>query len=113
MNIHENAHLKPRGLKRLVRQVASGHAIMARIEALRLQRFTGQQIARDLGVSPVTVWRVLRRLGLIRIAALEPAEPVRRYESECPGGLIHIDIKKLGHFERPGTASRATAPVGV
>jgi transposase InsO family protein len=73
-----------------------------RIETLRRQRFTGQQIARDLGVSPATVSRVLRRLGLNRIAALEPAEPVRRYERERPGELIHIDIKKLGRFERTG-----------
>jgi transposase InsO family protein len=73
-----------------------------RIEALRRQRFTGQQIARDLGVSPATVSRVLRRLGLNPIAALEPAEPVRRYERERPGQLIHIDIKKLGRFERTG-----------
>ena len=73
-----------------------------RIETLRRQRFTGQQIARDLGVSPATVSRVLRRLGLNGIAALEPAEPVRRYERERPGELIHIDIKKLGRFERTG-----------
>ena len=77
-------------------------ATVERIEALRRQRFTGQQIARDLGVSPATVSRVLCRLGLNRIAALEPAEPVRRYERERPGELIHIDIKKLGRFERTG-----------
>jgi transposase InsO family protein len=75
---------------------------VAAIEALRRQRFTGLQIARTLGVSPATVSRVLQRLGLNRIAALEPAEPVRRYERERPGDLIHIDIKKLGRFERPG-----------
>lgn len=46
--------------------------------------------------------RILKRLGLNRIAALEPAEPVRRYERETPGELIHIDIKKLGRFERVG-----------
>lgn len=72
------------------------------IEVLRRQRFTGQHIARDLGVSPATVSRVLRRLGLNRIAALEPAEPVRRYERARPGELIHIDIKTLGRFERTG-----------
>jgi transposase InsO family protein len=77
-------------------------ATVAKIEALRRQRFTGQQVAQDLGVSPATVSRVLRRLGLNRIAALEPAEPVRRYERERPGELIHIDIKKLGRFERIG-----------
>jgi hypothetical protein len=53
-------------------------------------------------VSPATVSRVLCRLGLNRITALEPAEPVRRYERERPGELIHIDIKKLGRFERTG-----------
>ena len=77
-------------------------ATVERIEALRRQRFTGQQIAQDLGVSPATVSRVLGRLGLNRITALEPAEPVRRYERERPGELIHIDIKKLGRFERAG-----------
>jgi transposase InsO family protein len=77
-------------------------ATIEMIEALRRQRFTGRQIAREAGVSPATVSRVLRRLGLNRIAALEPAEPVRRYERERPGELIHIDIKKLGRFERVG-----------
>jgi hypothetical protein len=30
------------------------------------------------------------------------AEPIRRYERENPGELIHIDIKKLGKFNRIG-----------
>lgn len=77
-------------------------ATVGRIEALRRQRFTGQQIAQDVGVSPATVSRVLRRVGLNRLAALEPAEPVRRYERERPGELIHIDTKKLGRFARTG-----------
>ena len=70
--------------------------------ALRRQRWTGKQIAAEVGVSPATVSRVLRRLGLNRLSALEPAEPVRRYEREHPGELIHIDIKKLGRFDRIG-----------
>ena len=77
-------------------------AIVEKVEALRRQRFTGKQIAADVGVSPATVSRILRRLGLNRIQALEPAEPSRRYEREHPGELIHIDIKKLGRFERVG-----------
>jgi transposase InsO family protein len=76
--------------------------IAEKIEALRRRRWTGKQIAAEVGVSPATVSRILRRLGLNRIAALEPAEPVRRYEREKPGELIHIDIKKLGRFERVG-----------
>jgi transposase InsO family protein len=77
-------------------------AIVEQVEALRRQRFTGKQIAAEVGVSPATVSRILRRLGLNRIAALEPAEPVRRYERQHPGELIHIDIKKLGRFDRIG-----------
>ena len=36
----------------------------------------------EVGVSPATVSRVLRRAGLSRLRDLEPAEPVRRYERE-------------------------------
>src|ERR1700716_54713 len=77
-------------------------ATYAAVEALRRERHTGKQIAVEVGVSPATVSRILRRLGLNRLSALEPAEPVRRYERENPGELIHIDIKKLGRFNHVG-----------
>ena len=77
-------------------------AVCAAVEALRRQRHTGEQIAAEVGVSAATVSRVLRRLGLNRLSALEPAEPVRRYERTAPGELLHIDIKKLGKFNRIG-----------
>jgi transposase InsO family protein len=77
-------------------------AVVAAVERLRRQRFTGKQIAAEVGVSPATVSRILRRLGLNRIKALEPADPVRRYERAHPGELIHIDIKKLGRFRQVG-----------
>jgi transposase InsO family protein len=77
-------------------------ATCAAVEALRRQRHTGEQIAKQLAISPATVSRILRRLGLNRLSALEPAEPVRRYEREKPGELIHIDIKKLGKFNQIG-----------
>ena len=76
--------------------------IVARITALRLQRQPGIQIARAVGVSPATVSRILRRAGLHRLDALEPAPPVRRYEREHPGELLHLDIKKLPRFQQPG-----------
>src|ERR1700692_626057 len=72
------------------------------VEALRRQRHTGKHIAIEVGVSPATVSRILRRLGLNRIRDLEPAEPVRRYEREHRGELIHIDIKKLGKINLVG-----------
>jgi transposase InsO family protein len=77
-------------------------ATAERIEALRRQRCTGKQIARETGVSPATVSRVLKRLGLSRIKDLEPATPIIRYERKTPGEMIHIDIKKLGRFDRVG-----------
>ncbi len=77
-------------------------AACSAIEALRRQRYTGRQIAHELGVAPATVSRILRRRGLNKLSALEPDEPVRRYEREHPGELIHLDIKKLGKFNQIG-----------
>jgi len=73
-----------------------------KIIALRRQRLCGKHIAVVAGVSPATVSRVLKRAGLSRLKDLEPAQPVVRYEYDEPGGLIHLDIKKLGRFERVG-----------
>lgn len=33
---------------------------------------------------------------------MAPAEPVRRYECERPGELLHLDIKTLGRIGRIG-----------
>lgn len=77
-------------------------AICVQVGELRRQRWTGKRIALHLGLSAATVSRILQRLGLNRIRDLEPAPPPRRYEYDRPGGLIHIDIKKLGRFERMG-----------
>jgi transposase InsO family protein len=77
-------------------------AVVVQVEALRRARHTGKQIAAELCLSPATVSRILRRLGLNRIGALEPADPVRRYERGKPGEMIHIDIKKLGRFNKIG-----------
>ena len=77
-------------------------SITARIAELRRQRRTGKQIAREVGVSPTTVSRVLGRLGLSRLKDLEPAAPVVRYQRQHPGEMIHLDIKKLGRFDRVG-----------
>src|SRR5712671_4204824 len=77
-------------------------ATCAAVEALRRQRYTGKQIAAEVAVAPATVSRILRRRGLNKLSALEPDEPVRRYEREHPGELIHLDIKKLGKFNQIG-----------
>ena len=43
------------------------------------------RIAPAVALSRATVGRLLRRLGLARLRALAPAEPVRRYERARPG----------------------------
>jgi len=77
-------------------------AVVDRVIALRRQRLPGRHIAKAAGVSPATVSRILNRAGLSRLRDLEPPEPVRRYERQHPGELIHIDIKKLGRFHQVG-----------
>jgi transposase InsO family protein len=73
-------------------------AARAHVEVLRRQRYTGKQIAIEIGISAATVSRILRQLGLNKISALEPCEPVRRYQRQHPGEMIHLDIKKLGRI---------------
>jgi len=89
---------------------------VAAIERLRRQRLTGPAIARELGLPRSTVGVLLRRLGLGRLAALEPKPPILRYERERPGELIHIDTKKLGRIARPShrvTGNRRDRVVGT
>ena len=76
--------------------------IEALIEELRRNRWTSTRIAAELGLATSTVCAVLARLGLNRLSRLEPPEPPNRYCRRHPGELIHIDIKKLGRFDRPG-----------
>jgi transposase InsO family protein len=76
--------------------------VVERIIALRRQRFCGQHIAKETGVSPATVSRILRVVQLSRARDLAPPAPVVRYERKAPGEMIHLDIKKLGRFDKPG-----------
>jgi len=68
----------------------------------RSLRMTGAAIAAKLGLARSTVARWLRRAGLGKLAQIDPPAPVRRYQRERPGELIHLDIKKLGRFHQPG-----------
>lgn len=75
---------------------------LERINALRLQRLTAEQIAERLALPRSTVAKHLSALGMGRLPPLHPPPPVMRYERERPGELIHIDTKKLGRFQRLG-----------
>ena len=77
-------------------------AVIVEIERLRRRRMTGPAIASALGMPRSTVGLVLRRLGLGRLANLEPKRPANRYERSLPGEMIHLDIKKLGRINGVG-----------
>lgn len=100
--LHGRAGMADRSSRPHAQPGSTPKAVVDQIIALRRQRLTGRHIAQLTGVSPATVSRILRRAGLSRLRQLVPAEPIRRYQREQPGELIHIDIKKLGKFNRVG-----------
>lgn len=129
MNLHKNARLTPHGREWIVRQAESGQTPKAISQAVGvcprtvrkwLQRHRTEGLAGlgDRSSRPhrlcrptprpiidqiaATVSRVLKRLGLNKLKALDPVQPIRRYQRQNPGEMIHIDIKKLGRFERVG-----------
>ena len=69
---------------------------------LRRKLFLQARIATYTGVSRSTVSRVLQRAGMSKLTDLSPKEDVRRYEHDAPGELLHLDIKKLGRFDKVG-----------
>jgi transposase InsO family protein len=73
-----------------------------RIEQLRRARMPMRRIAAVVGRSVATVSRLLAGLGLSSLKALDPVQPIVRYERESPGELLHMDTKKLGRIEREG-----------
>jgi transposase InsO family protein len=68
------------------------------------QRLGPVAIAERVGLAPSTVHAVLRRCRLSRLSHIDRAtgEPVRRYEHDHPGSLIHVDVKKLGNIPDGG-----------
>jgi transposase InsO family protein len=74
----------------------------AAIVALRGTRATAWQISAALTVPRSTVTRVLARRGLNRVPVGEAPAPVRRYEREHAGDLLHLDIKRLGRIKGVG-----------
>jgi transposase InsO family protein len=72
------------------------------IELLRRLWMTAAEIAEVLVMPLATVSAILKRIGLGKRSRLEPIEPPNRYECSRPGELVHVDVKKLARFMRPG-----------
>ena len=77
-------------------------AEQSHLESLRRQRWPLWRIAVYAGRGMGTVSRCMKRLGLSRLASLEPPAPVVRYERAAPGELLHLDTKKLGRIDGVG-----------
>ena len=78
---------------------------MKRCVSLRLRLREGPiQLATRLGLAPSTVGRILTSCRLNRLSACDraTAEPIRRYEHDHPGSLVHVDVKKLGSIPTGG-----------
>ena len=74
-------------------------ALEDRIVRLRRRHKLGPlRISHRLDVPASTVYRVLRRRQLNRLAWMDrpTGQVIRRYEHPFPGDLVHVDIKKLG-----------------
>jgi transposase InsO family protein len=110
MRLHANAALSLKGRREgelgLLDRSSAPHQIPHRVSeervqmiaALRRLRFTGPEIAECLGMALSTVSGILKRIGMGKLGRLG-LEPVRRYERQRPGELIHVDVKKLGRIK--------------
>ncbi|HVY02969.1 MAG TPA: IS481 family transposase [Caulobacterales bacterium] len=77
--------------------------VIAEIARLRRERrLTGAAIARRLRLRRSTVAGWLARLGIGRLRLLQDKPPAVRYERERAGELVHVDVKKLGRFNKIG-----------
>ena len=73
-----------------------------RIEQLRRERRSYREIAQGVKAPLSTVARYAKAIGLNRLEVLDPKPAVVRYEHDRPGELVHLDIKRLARFWRPG-----------
>jgi transposase InsO family protein len=70
-------------------------------------QLSGRLGEEGITVPSSTIHRILVRHGISRLRDLDVdgedlREPVRRYEYDEPGGLIHVDVKKLGRIPDGG-----------
>ena len=80
----------------------------------RRERLGPARIAARLGVPASTVHRVLVRHQLNRLAFMDrpTGRPIRRYEHDQPGDLVHLDVKKLGRIPPRAVTDSMAGPPG-
>lgn len=88
--------------------------VAKRCVSLRIRVREGPvQLAARLGVAPSMVHRILRSARLNRLSGVDRAtgEPIRRYEHDHPGPLVHVDVKKFGRMPDGGGWRYVGCPV--
>jgi transposase InsO family protein len=83
---HRSPNRTPRRLRQRVLYLRNKH------------RWGADHIAHEVGLAPSTVGAILRSAGVARLDRGDRAtdqEPVRRYQREHAGELVHVDVKKL------------------
>lgn len=76
-----------------------------RIVKARWRRRLGPaQIAGELGIPASTVHAVLTRCRINRLTRIDrvTGEPIRRYEHNQPGSMIHVDVTNFGNIPDGG-----------
>ena len=89
---HRSPNRTPRRVRRAVVRMRKQH------------RWGADHIGHELGLAASTVQHILRSEGLGRLDRGDraTAEPVRRYQRDRPGELIHVDVKKLAGIPEGG-----------
>jgi len=79
--------------------------VVKQIVKARWRRRLGPvQIAGELGLAPSTVHAVLVRCRMNRLTTIDrvTGEPLRRYEHDHPGAMLHVDVTKFGRIPDGG-----------
>ncbi|MGH2785674.1 MAG: IS481 family transposase [Actinomycetota bacterium] len=87
-----------------------------RIIRARRQRKVGPHVlAAELKLPRSTIYAVLRRAGMSRLAWMDrpTGVTIRRYQMSRPGELIHVDVKKLGRIPAGGGWRKRGRSAGV
>jgi len=89
--------------------------MVRQIVRLRWRKRLGPvQIAGQLAVPASTVHAVLRRCRINRLSHIDrvTGEPLRRYEHDYPGALIHVDVTKYANIPDGGGHRFLGRPLG-
>ena len=80
------------------------HVVRAIVRLRWRHRLGPVQIAGRLDLTPSTVHAVLVRCRINRLTRIDrvTGEPLRRYEHDHPGSLIHVDVTKFGNIPDGG-----------